>query len=375
MSNDNELWIEVKQSVSGLAEEEQFTNYDSRFSWQALFAFQVCIRPFEERIKLKWGFSAAFLLEEALDRQKLFIESQCLYNPLEVQLVPRTLAFRCIGVRSTGILLSIIGKVFSVSQERAYQAALVYSREIKSVFPYDYILYPATSEEEYLRLSGQQILDQCNKETSIAQIRRFESVLRTSKKTIPLIGLWQTSIRSDEQIWRAIACSSQQILLNILLRPIILLEEERHILWGLRQSFQSSGESVQNAASGQIYNEWADALISQRKLPWNRFYILQVHLAAPEGIDEYLLRAVGSAITRDSVEQSSSGFQINIPSGKDEIQKWQNNLIKLRVFPTKNNIGLGRLSDISDLNEAHSVFRFPYPAEPGLPGILFLDKL
>jgi hypothetical protein len=375
VSDTQDPWVDVKQTRTGLGQKGEPADYDSRLPWQALFASQVCIKSFEERIKKKWGFSASFLHEEALDRQKLFIESQCLSNPQELQFTQRTLALRCIGVPLSGLLLSLIGKVYSESQDGARQAALIYWREIKSIFPYDYILYPAISYQEYLRFSGKEILNQCNKEASFAQIQRFENAIRTSQSVIPMMGIWQTGIRSDEQVWRVIAGSSKPILFNIFIRPTVLLEEERHILWGMRQPVRMPNNSAQKALSGQIYDEWANALMSQHRLPWNRFFILQVHLAAPDGIDEYLLRAIGSALTRDNSEQSSSGFQIEQPSKKEEVVEWSQNISQLEVFQPKNNIGLARLSNIVDLNEAHSVFRFPYPPESGLPDVQFLDKV
>ena len=41
--------------------------------WQATFAFQVFHRPAEESLAMRWGFNAGALLDEALDRNRLFI--------------------------------------------------------------------------------------------------------------------------------------------------------------------------------------------------------------------------------------------------------------------------------------------------------------
>jgi len=154
-----------------------------------MFAFQIGIRSFDERLKLKWGFNSAVLLEEALDRQKLFIESQLYNNPMDNRIEQRTLALRCICVPKSGLLLGLVAKVLAESQEKAQSFALNYLRELESIFPYDYTVRPATSMEEFNRLTGKEILSKCNVPTSIAQIRRFESPLQKSKGIFRIVGI------------------------------------------------------------------------------------------------------------------------------------------------------------------------------------------
>ncbi len=372
--NHHPLWIDVKRTNPNLVRDSGTSGNNIRVSWQALFACQVSIRSFEERIKFKWGFSAAFLLEEALDRQKLFIESQYLNNPFEEQSSLKVLALRCIGIPKKGIMLSLIAKVYSESQEGVYHAALSYWMELLSVFPYDYVLHPAKSQEEFLHLVGYKILDQCNSSDSIVQIRRFESFFRTSKGVIPLMGFWQTSVRTDEQIWRVLSHSAKPIVLNVTLQPTILLEEERQALLAVGRSSELTADSISNTAFEKPYSKWAENFISRRNSPWNKFYFLQIHLAASDGVDDYLLRAIGSAITRDNLDQSSPGFQIVRPLENVDVQEWRRHLVNLDFFPVTNNSNISKISDIGDLSEAHAVFRFPYPSEAGVPGILFMDK-
>jgi len=46
--------------------------------WQAMMAWQICLRPYKEWINSRWGFNASVLLEEALDRLKLLLSHNML---------------------------------------------------------------------------------------------------------------------------------------------------------------------------------------------------------------------------------------------------------------------------------------------------------
>src|SRR5512141_1902104 len=69
------------------------------YLWQAIFACQVDILPHQEWVKLKWGFNALALFDEALERQRLFLESQhVIWNDLSTEMPDhRTLTFRFIA--------------------------------------------------------------------------------------------------------------------------------------------------------------------------------------------------------------------------------------------------------------------------------------
>lgn len=363
MTNLESVWIKEQHSSSSGPRED----------WQALFACQIRIRPFEERIKLKWGFSAAFLLEEALDRQKLFIESQYANNPIQEQTAQRILAFRCISAPNSGMILSLIGKVQATSQEEANQGAVSYCKELCSVFPYDYVLQPATSEAEFLRLSGDEILAQCQDRDAIAKIRRFESPLQTLKGQLYMTGLWQTSLRSDEQIWRALANFPHPTLLNVALSPTILSESERQTLWAMSQKIHEPHKPP-NEKPLLPYETWAEPFISRRISPWKKFFFLQVHLATTTRLEEYLIRAVGSSITRDNPTQTTPGYQEIRPSDNHQAKKWSENLSTLSLS-SEGNTMFARLNELADLDETHAVFRFPYPPELGFPGVTFIETI
>jgi hypothetical protein len=363
MSESQSPWIEIRHS-----------SIDKECPWQALFACQIRVRSYEERLKLKWGFSPAFLLEEALDRQKLFIETQRSNNPIDNQTEQRSLTLRCICVPQLGLLLGLVGKVLAESQEKAQSLALSYLRELESTFPYDYTIRPATSVGEFNRLTGREIFKKCKNQTAIAEIRRFESPVPTTKTTLRIVGLWQTAMRSDEQIWRVLARYPREVMLNISICPTTLYEGERRALVEMRQSARQAQDVSSDEPYLQNYESWIDPFINRFLSPWNKYFYLQVHLVSSSEIDEFLLRSIGSAITRDNPELSTPGFQIVRPKNGNEAAEWGSRLDSLERIHTSNNFILPRLNELASVEEAHAVFRLPYPPETGLPNVVFLDN-
>ncbi len=365
--NASTAWIETRPRIRSSSEKQDH-------SWQAMFACQIGIRPFKHREQLKWGFNAAVLLEEALDRQKLFLEAQLHNNPIDPSTEQRTLALRCIGVPKTGLLLSVIGKTTAESQEQAKASALNYLREVQAIFPYDYTVHPMASHQAFERLTGQQILEHCTKPASIACLRRFESPLQTSKGTCHVVGIWQTEKRSDEQIWRALAHYPHDILLNVSLSPTLLFEAERQALLEMQKAIKTPGAASSQEPYVQHFEKWIEPFIARFISPWNKFFSLQVHLVSSASLDEYLLRSVGSALTRDTPERSLPGFQVIRPRNNDEAMEWSRHIQALDIVYANRQFLLPRLSELASLEEAHAVFRFPYPPELGLPDTIFLEE-
>lgn len=351
-------WIDLSQSESG---------------WQAMFACQVCIQPFAERRKYLWGFNSAALLTEALDRQKLFIESQYHGNPLEGAFPEkRAISLRCIRLAEKGLLLALAGKVSAATRKDAREAALHYCQELTAIFPYDYTIHPAASQPTFDMLTGRVIFANCQRPQTMAQILRFETPLNTRQGTIYLHGFWQGAEHSDDQIWRALGNFPQAVMLNISLRPTRLEINERQLLWEMEQV----PPAAETFPSGQPYERWAQPLLDRRMNPWKRFYLMQIHLLSPEGISESLTRPVGSAITRENDKLFSPGFSSRYPENNASAAEWIRQLSNLDLAPSQNiPTNLSRLSDVADLEEAHAVFRFPYPPEPGFPGVTFIEKI
>lgn len=347
-------WLELTQSEHG---------------WQALFACQFYARSFEERQKLRWGFNAAALLGEALDRQKLFLETQHHGNPLQ-EIAPgeRSLALRCIRVPDVGLLLALLGKVSAPSPELARENALEYCHELTSTFPIDYETHPAVSRSIFEKLTGKKLLEACQVPRSMAQLLRFETQTRTKNGLVVVNGFWQATDRSDELIWRILGNYPRPVMFNVSLRPSILDNDERQLLWDTGQVSLPS-ESISQAHPAQPFDQWAEPLVNRRLNPWKRFYLLQVHLLSPTGITDSLARPIGAALTREHADLLSPGFLTVFPATESALKEWRAHLEKLEIAPTHfNPSSLSRLSDLADLDEAQQRPALPLPARTRLAG-------
>ncbi len=337
-------------------------------AWHASFACKVKLRPGHEWLNMRWGFNASMLIEEALDRARLFVESQ---HSSEMDLNRlsgdfRTLALRCRVKPDQGLALAIMGKVCAGSETEARHNALVYCREIRSVFPQDFVTTPAGSPEEYQEFSGGDILQSS---AEVAQIKRFEKHLPSKEGYQYVHGLWQSSLRSHEQIWRALAGLDYPALLSITMRPIAITPYEQMVFEILDEPREFEG--ITETKFPASYKDWSESFVNRRTTPLKRFFHLQIHLASPNEIDESILRNIGSALTRESSGQPAPGFKA-IRSGPENKLAWIEYLDRLDLTPPQSEYAPYHLSDIADLEEAAAVFRYPYPnPETGLPGVTF----
>lgn len=330
--------------------------------WQATFAFQVFHRQAEEWLKMRWGFNASILLEEALDRNKFFIESQVASEAeFRAGIQPtRTLALRGISLPGIGLQMGLLGKTSAEKKDEAQQTGLRYAREIYSTFPHDFILVPAELSDDYNRLSGHDIL---NAKSSITQIQRGIAFVPPTQGYRSLSGLWQASSRSNEQIWRALSAMPNPVLFNILIQPSFFYDRERQALLEIKKQISNAELRTELTSA---YIRWAENIIERRFAAWNKFFLLQVHVITGEDPDENLLRSIGSALTRDTNDFPLPGFQIKWPDSNTASQSWSKNILAMDLIPSS------RVEDLVDSDEASAVFRFPYLSEAGLPGANFI---
>lgn len=352
------LWVEVSPSGQG---------------WQAVFACQFCVQPFEILQRSRWGFNAAALLTEALDRQKLFIESQFHGDPFTEPSHENSLTLRYIQCPGEGLLLALIGMVKAPTQDEARNNALEYCNELTSTFPHDYKIYPAVTPQAFAQLTGRELLANCQTTQSMAQLLRFQKQIRTQKGLAYVIGFWQTSDRSDEQTWRILGNYPRPAMLNISLRPTIVTGEERQLIWDMK-TVSIPYENISQMHPTQPFDQWVEPFLARRLNPWKRYYLMQVHLLSPAGVTDSLARPIGAAMTRETADLSSPGFLTVYPPNNAAAQEWRTRLKKQEITPT-HLTSLSHLSDLADLHEVHSVFRLPYPPEVGLPGVTFLGPL
>jgi hypothetical protein len=342
------------------------------YTCQAQFACQVEILPYQEWLKLKWGFNASALFDEFFERQKLFLESQYEVRHQLGAEAPdyRTLALRFTNRPGEGLSVAILGKLHAKTEQEAHESALVYYREVKSTFPYDYKLVAAETKAEFDHISGWDILTQKNEQMEMAQIKRLEIPLSPARNSPFLQGIWRSGPRAHEQIWRSLTSSPEPVLLNISLRCTVLYEKEREKLLKFSEEIASIQEQHLNHQTLSAMQQWNRKYVDRRLVPWSKFFYLQVHLASPCKLSEDLFRTVGTSLTLNGGGESLPGYQI-VPTEKVEI--WQKRLKNLDVIFSESYLPVPRLSEVADLEEVFAVVRLPYsPPENGFPNVNFI---
>lgn len=329
--------------------------------WQAGFAFQVFHRNPEDWLRMRWGFNAGALLEEALDRAKLFIEAQSISDAEFRSIIQptRTFALRGLNIPGIGLQMALIGKVSTEDRETVQKTALNYARELYSTLPQDFISIPIEKSNDYDRLLGRNLL---KSQVNIVQIQR--GIVPTPGADHRFFhGLWQSSSRSNEQIWRALSNMPRQALFNIQLQPTFFYEGERQAFRELKKRISNLEQATELTP---VAIPWIENIIKRRLAIWKKFFILQVHVITEGEVDENLIRSIGSALTRDTGDQPLPGFQIYCPDSGETARSWCENILHLEFIPSP------RLEDLADSDEAFAVFRFPYFPEAGIPGANFV---
>lgn len=384
MSISNMPWIEISRgSFPGPISLNTPLNSQPEFCY-AIFAAQIFPKPFEERLKWKWGFNAAVLLEEAIDRQRLFIESQHPANIL-TQSEPsncQTLALRCLrNPDHSNLDLLLLGKVWARDAEAARVSASYFWNELQALFPYDFTIQPIASQADFFQLSGQQLVNEVlaskpGAHRSLAEVRRFESLLADGTTTAFVFGKWQPSSLGNEQVWRALVTCPIPIMLNITLRPTILLDEELLALADMKQTIAGFAQSKLVMLNRDV--EWATKVYQDRLVDLRYPFLLQVHLIALGDIPDYVLRAVGSAFTHPSGGKSTPpGYQVVQPATPEHIDNYLHDLLQLEPIQLNNNLSdprFIRLRFMADPLETSALFRFPFPPCNGIPGVSFVPE-
>lgn len=332
--------------------------------WQSAFAFQVFHRPAKEWKEMRWGFNTGVLLEEALDRNRLFLESQAVNETVffEDTTPTRTLAIRGINLPGSGLQMAVLGKVTAPDKTEAEQGGQSYAREVFSTFPHDFILKPTASKPEFDRLTGNALL---LNNPSVVCIQRENTFIPPMRGFHYLNGFWQASTRSNEQIWRAMFGMDKMLAFNVLLQPTILFEDEKELLLEIKKKVLDSKDKPDIFLP---YYPWVESYIKRRLAPWKKFFLLQVHVIAEGTVDENIARTIGSAMTRESNDTPLPGFHVTRPNTADEETEWCEDIRLLNLIPPQR-----RMDDLADVEEAFSVFRLPLPHELGLPGAGFIE--
>ncbi len=367
----SEPWIEV-EPCSQTADD-----FDQGCSWQASFAVVLCVPGFSEWVALKWGFNAAALLDEAMERQKLFIESHHAVNrDLQMEYPEhRTLAFRYMAVPNMGVLPVIVAKVKARTNAEATRYALAFYRKLRGTLPYEYSVSPVATKEDYYELSGKRLLSSKNGDLQILQIKRCEQPLRLSN-SIPFIqGFWNSSARAHELVWRLLSNVPHPTMLSFMLRPTVLYERESDVLWGLQKQAAETKPSDEDAGWTSLYSTWSGEIIKRRLAPWKKFYYLQIFMASNHEIEEDAAQGIGAVLTLNDSTLGQPGYEIVRPQ-EDQAGEWVERVSGLDVLLAGSRLPVPRLSEVVDLDEAFAAIRLPYsPPENGLPGVKFITSV
>lgn len=330
--------------------------------WRVIFAFNAHPLQTEKWLEMRWGFSAAFLLDEALDRQRLFIES--LSIPAEMLLASgglrHSLAMRGTNALNGEVQIALIGRVDAPSEKQAEIEAQNYAHILFSTFPYDFVLVPAHSQEEHDRLLSTKFFAG---NLEIVNLQRSFVPVPISGGYARLGGFWNSSMRANEQIWRALAGMQFPTAFNIALQPTVFYDGEKQFLEKLLKTPSAGGMPGISPSP-----EWMEACAKRRLDGLKKIFLLQIHILVDGGMDENLARSIGSVLTRDTAGFPSLGYRVEYPASNKMKQIWREQVQHLEIAPVST-----RLDDLADLEEVCSVFQFPYRPKLGLPGVNFIE--
>ena len=351
-------WIEIDHS----ADQSDISSYlTSEYDWQAMFACQVKVLSHQDWFLFRWGLNAGTLFEEALERQKLFFESQHdLDRDLRVENPNRrALAFRYINIPGAGLTLVVLGKIFAQSQTEANERALEYYRALEAAFPYDYALSPAKNKEEFHEMSAWNILVQNKEPMSVAQIKRCEMPVGVDLQSPHLHGLWQSSGRAYEQLWRSLAGAPYPVVMNILLRSTMLYEGDAERLLSAADALSAMAAPPRMQRAFKVYKEWNDNYINRRLASWKKFFYLQIHVASTHEFDENFLRNVSAPFALTYPGQALPGYQIVFPAREKRVE-WGRKIHNMDIVFGGSQLPVPRLSEVADLEEVFAAVRIPY---------------
>jgi hypothetical protein len=378
MQTNKDIWVQVQRG--GGPSLDQFGDLlpsPPSGTYHALFTALVRLKSFKEISPYQWGWNKGALMQEALDRQRLFIEAQHAYDELAINIDTnqRTLALRCIRYpKSDDLLLVLIGKIAEITQQKAKTNALELWQEISSIFPYEYDLLPAKTFDEFVYLTGFDIIKTTKDSEGWREIRRFDGMYNLIDQQIYMLGMWQQSQRANEQIWRALGGWKQPMIYNVLLRPTMLFDEERLSLLKIIDSLNIVANKEEYKSNPEI--QWMlqnyRQLVTQLHFP----FCVQVILVSPSTIPNYLIRAIGSGFCHSEEKGiTGPGYQKVCPNNKN-LPTLVNELLWLEPdFSYGGTVGsYTRLPYLFDSWGANTAFRFPFLAEAGLPGVMFSDS-
>ena len=371
MDQPQAIWIETFD----LRERQGNLSLPEEGAIRAQFAFRVILRSFKERMLMKWGWNANAAMEESLERLRIFVDSlhpRQYHAPALANMSRRSLALRAISDPEThALMLSLLGNVIGANHQEAQNLAHDFAYELLASFPYDWILAPVCDQGDFYRCAGWDLISKINGCRSIIEIGRYEASLLNQQAPQYLLGEWQWSKHGNELIWRALANSPVPVVLSMLFQPTLVYDPELNRLAELSESAQRIAD---HSSSLTLHREaqWAVGVYKDRGEKLRFPFLVQIHLASPQGVPPFVERVVGSSLTFSGESSNPHpGYSVIIPS--NDQAHW---VEALRAMQPILGVTGGlpesqRLRLLCSPREACSVMRLPYLHEFGIPGVNF----
>ncbi len=360
--------------------------YRSTAGHHALFAARVMVEPYEVLAQRKWGWIERDLLDEVLDRQRRFIAS---LHDVGLQSVFPNIHLRTVALRyvasgnSRQIDVILVGKVFASEPEQARASALTWYEEIEALIPRDYSLVPLVSEQEFMRQSGQELLETTS--TQVVEVRRFETfrlgprqqaVMETDYLVYPF--LWHR--HGMEQVWQAMASQRALSVVSVTLRPTYLYEAEEFHLARLYQA--ATETAISENVAERILGEQAATIYADYLCSWKQPFLVRVQIVVSQRIPGALARATGCALAYGTLTGSGQeefpfpGYEIVVPD-EEELTVARENVCLLETNdwgPDQAAAPYRRFRYLTDSKGAHCMLRLPFVPKEGIPGVLICQQ-
>jgi len=354
--------------------------YSNTPGHHALVAARVQPERYEVLAPRRWGWIEGDLLDEVQDRVGRFIACQ---HDVGLQSMLSDAHLRTVGLRyvssgdSQQLDITLVGKVFAPEREAAHALALNWFEEISLLLPHDYSLVPLVSEQEFMRHSGQALLEAPSTQT--AEIRRFETfrlqprqedVQETDYLVYPF--LWHR--HAMEQVWQVMASHTAPAVVSVTLRPVYLYEAEEFYLGQLYEAATEAANSDQ--AAERIQGELAARIYADYLRTWKQPYLVRVQVTAPDKIPGALTRATGCALAYGSgsgqEDYAFPGYEVLVPDAEEEALAHKNVcLLEMNDWGRDQAAPpYRRFRYLADVRGARCVFQLPFVPKEGIPGVL-----
>ena len=358
-------YIEISRGMS--SPDTTSTLSDStRQSYQAIWGSKILLRPFEELVKVQWGWSARDLANEMMERQHNLLET--LYGICFQTFGGARFSLRFVQQADKSPLsIFLFAKISACSEDEVENKARKLWNQIQSVFPYDYALEPLISAEKLKPCMT--IPAQSNGTDYGAVIYPLVQTLRSrqheKQRATRILGTWGGANTNPENIWRVLHHTQALTILDILLQPTIVKKHEIDYLI-------TSTEALTNATKtdmliGQLMKERASTM-SQRVLALHKAFMIQVRLISSGDVST-TARVISSALTNKGQPHQ---LHTNIFSLNDHNAPWlTKKFIEMDFIPFRRGIhpALQRIPFIATIPEAQTIFRLPILPKGGIPGL------